>query len=908
MITVKTDRGLVGAYMRRSIQHFHSRGQELVGFMTGYRAGWQIVFFCTALGVSACALIWLFTIRSLDNYELAHVSRGEAEAQAAAATGARTIAAVIDTIDDTIVGVQSSLLPSVRNSGQPPAIHVFPTPGVIGIQVSNSTGALQLSNSSARQSSLAALSQPELENLLHSEALSIWPSPGNHIARLNFARSYSATAGVGRGLVSLSVTPEFFSNIGINTAGGRAMWLAIIDRSGRTLIASPTLSAKTTERGNFASLKQAQLWDKTNFTDGRSRFVETSPVDGYPLSVLIGVDFSVESEDYNAFRTRTIWVTAAGCVVAVAISLLLIGFLLTLAWRKQEVTATQETYRMATEGSNEGFFIVEVLVRSNGTIEDFTVVDCNRTGAAFCNKDQSALVGQRFSNLYGARNFDRIDKILSKAYLNSSFEGEVKFYGPGPLVRWMFIRAVRSDSRLAVTLRDISESKAHLDELQYKSTHDSLTGLPNRLWLLNYLPSTLELADESSRTVALLFIDLDGFKTANDTMGHAAGDELLQHVAHRLKDAVRPHDHVIRIGGDEFVVVLQSNINDDGAAAIADRIITGFRTAFTLSKGSHKLGASIGIAIFPRDGDDAATLLQNADVAMYSVKTSDQKGTYRFFEPKLYDDLRSKAALDIALKNALQNDQFEIHYQPQLTIQDARPCGMEALVRWNHPTRGLLGPTVFISLAEENGTIIELGMLVLRKVCVQLQIWRAAGTPVESVSINVSPRQFQQADFARRFCDIVTESGAPFHLIEIELTESAMMAKGNHIRDSINLLRAHGIKLIIDDFGTGYSSLAQLQEYSFDVLKVDKAFTDRLASTAEAKILFGAIVAMAHGLGMSVVAEGVEEAAQLEILTELRCDEIQGFLISRPLAPSSSQTEMFDNAIENFASAVRAAG
>lgn len=890
--------------MRKSIEHFHKRGQQLLDFTTEHRAGRQIVFFCTMLGVAACALIWLFTIHSLDSYELAHVNRGKTEARAAAATGARTVAAVIDTIDDTIVGVRSSLV-SGYERGQAPVIHVFPIPGIVGVQISRSTGTLQFSNSSRRQSSLAALTQAEVEHLLHSEQLSIWSSAGQHINRLNFARAFGAVPGASDGLVSLSVTPEFFSNIGINTAGGRAMWLAVIDSAGRTLIASPILAPRTLERGNFASLTQAQLWDKSNFNDGRSRFVETAQIDGYPLSVLIGVDFSVESQDYSAFRNRTIWVTAAGSIAAVAVSILFIGFLLTLAWRKQEVTTTQETYRMATEGSNEGFFIVEVIERSNGSAEDFVIVDCNRTGAAFCNRDQSALVGQRFSNIYGARNFHRIDNVLSKAYIESSFEGETEFYGPGPLVRWMFVRAVRSGNRLAVTLRDISESKAHLDELQYKSTHDSLTGLPNRLWLLNYLPSTLELAHDSARTVALLFIDLDGFKIANDTMGHAAGDELLQHVAHRLKEAVRPHDHVIRIGGDEFVVVLQNNIDDDGAAVIANRIITSFRTAFTLSKGSHKLGSSIGIAIFPRDGADAPTLLQNADAAMYSVKTSDRKGTYRFFEAQLYDDLRSKAALDIALKNAVRNDQFEVVYQPRLTTLDATPCGMEALIRWNHPTRGHLSPAVFISLAEENGTIVELGMLVLRKVCAQLHAWSVAGMPVLPVSINVSPRQFQQADFAQRFCEIIVQCTAPFNLIEIELTESAMMAQGGHIRESIDHLRAHGIKLIIDDFGTGYSSLAQLQEYSFDVLKVDKAFTDRLGLTTEAKVLFSAIVAMAHGLGMTVVAEGVENAAQLQLLKELKCDEIQGFLISHPLAATATQSTMFQSAIEKFVAVER---
>ncbi|MET0857827.1 MAG: EAL domain-containing protein, partial [Telluria sp.] len=457
--------------------------------------------------------------------------------------------------------------------------------------------------------------------------------------------------------------------------------------------------------------------------------------------------------------------------------------------------------------------------------------------------------------------------------------------------RWMQLKAVRSDQKLAITLRDISESKAHVAALEHRGNHDALTGLPNRHWLQWYLPQAIGRAREHKQTLALLFIDLDGFKAANDTMGHAAGDELLRHAAHRLKEAVRPHDNVIRLGGDEFVVILENNLRVEDAAIVAERVIAAFKPKFKLIGGTAVLGTSIGISSFPKDGGDAASLLQNADVAMYSVKTSG-KGSFRFFDPQFYEALRQELEFEQELRRAIENDEFIIHYQPRMDLASSRTTSMEALVRWMHPTRGLLEPMQFIGLAEKTGMIVRLGELVLGKVCGQLAQWAAREETVVPVSVNISSRQFNETDIARVFSGAMARHNIAANLLEIELTESSMMGGSSHVLESLSKIRGMGIKLLVDDFGTGYSSLAQLQMLDFDILKVDKAFTSRIEQTEQGKILFTAIITMAHALGMRVVAEGVETGNQLSILRALHCDEVQGYFISLPQAASEAQSRL----------------
>jgi diguanylate cyclase (GGDEF)-like protein/PAS domain S-box-containing protein len=550
----------------------------------------------------------------------------------------------------------------------------------------------------------------------------------------------------------------------------------------------------------------------------------------------------------------------------------------------------QITYRMATEGGNEGFYIFRPVCGGDGNLFDFEIIDSNQRGAELLGRRREDLIGKNISGLYSQRaDFERAMEILQHAAEKRFFEDDVEVPRGSPLkVHWVHCKIVRSHDDLAVTLRDISDAKAHVDELERRGNEDVLTGLPNRYWVQSYLPKAIEHAVATHEKLAVLFMDLDGFKAVNDALGHPAGDELLRNAARRLKLAVRPQDKVVRFGGDEFVFILENITGKRDAQHVAERVLNAFRKRFTLSRGVQSVGTSIGISLFPSDGRDADTLLQNADIAMYSVKTSG-KQNYRFFDPEFYGALRARLERESELRHAVEQDQFIVYYQPRVDISNGVTCSMEALVRWLHPTKGLVEPLEFIPLAEDTGLIFRLGELVIDKVCAQLTYWARNGKELLPVSINVSPRQFNEANIAGTLAASVARHHVDPRLIEIELTESSMMGSSASVSSALSAIRGMGIKLLVDDFGTGYSSLSQLQRLDFDVLKVDRAFTMETDRTERGRVFFRAIITMAHALGMRVVAEGVENEKQIKILKSLCCDEIQGFYISRPLPPSQLQ-------------------
>ena len=527
------------------------------------------------------------------------------------------------------------------------------------------------------------------------------------VQALQFSRAIRAADGRFDGVVLIQVaanelTLNFFMHrfaprglVGLVSNDG-SLLIAAAETNGARLRAMPGLAP------GGGSLLAVARW----FSDQRSRYLGWHAAGRYPIVAFIALDEEMAMAQFDAARATAI---RHGRIVTIAIfgvAAIVMGFLLRLTWRKRESQRTGETYRMATEGSSDGFFILAILLNGAGSVDDFEVIDCNEHGAALCHQRRETLIGRRFSGLYRDDTFSRVMEVLRIAVDSGAWDGELEFQPEGSTdSRWMQLKAVRSDSKLAITLRDISESKAHVAALEHRGNHDALTGLPNRHWLQWYLPQAIERARESHQTLALLFIDLDGFKAANDTMGHAAGDELLRHAAHRLKEAVRPHDNVIRLGGDEFVVILENNLRVEDAAIVATRVIQAFGPKFKLIGGTAVLGTSIGISSFPSDGEDAASLLQNADVAMYSVKTSG-KGSFRFFDPEFYEALRRELDYEQELRRAIETDQFVIHYQPRMDLASSRTTSMEALVRWMHPQHGLIPPNEFIALAEENGAIV----------------------------------------------------------------------------------------------------------------------------------------------------------------------------------------------------------
>ena len=420
-------------------------------------------------------------------------------------------------------------------------------------------------------------------------------------------------------------------------------------------------------------------------------------------------------------------------------------------------------------------------------------------------------------------------------------------------------------------------------ELQHRAHYDKLTQLPNRLLGIEELERAVAAAVRQKRPLPVMFIDLDGFSAVNDSLGHAMGDQLLVQSAERLRRAVRKSDIIMRLGGDEFAVVLPETQSAQDAATAARHVIDALSAPFELTGGSAFVSASVGIAIHPSDGASAEELLRHADLAMYKAKRAG-RGQIAFFEPAMNVEVQRRIELDRDLRQALEQQQFELHYQPQLDLRSGRIIGGEALIRWHHPQRGMVPPLQFIGFAESNGMIERIGRWALHEACRQFVAWRAEGLPIEHVSVNVSPRQFRNPEFAQIVAEALQESGMPAQALRLELTESAVI--DDHGAAEVNLagLVALGTPLELDDFGTGYSSLAYLQRLPVAAVKLDRAFIGSIGESASARAVVRAAIDMSHALGKSIVAEGVENAAQLALLADMGCDTMQGYHLSRPVA------------------------
>lgn len=432
---------------------------------------------------------------------------------------------------------------------------------------------------------------------------------------------------------------------------------------------------------------------------------------------------------------------------------------------------------------------------------------------------------------------------------------------------------------------DISQEKRNEEQLRHNATHDLLTGLPNRLLMLEHLQHAMNAAQRSNELIGILFIDLDHFKIVNDSLGHMAGDTLLREVSSRLSACSRVGDTLARLGGDEFVVLLPDINSPLDAAVVATKMIDSLRSPIML--GDHELttGCSIGISIYPLDGKDGDTLIKNADTAMYNAKEGGRNG-FRFYVPDMNLRVVKRLALESDLRRALSQGEFELHYQPQAEIDSGRIIGVEALLRWRHPQRGMVSPVDFIPIAEETGLIVPIGEWVLLTACRQLNDWKAEGLPELSMAVNVSVRQFQHEAILFAAKKALAETGVNPERIELEITESVMLAHVDTNTELLHRLHELGMRLALDDFGTGFSSLGYLRRLPFHELKIDRTFVSDIGLDADDTAIAVSIIGLAHNLGMSVIAEGVETAEQRTFLRKHKCDFEQGYLLSRPLPPA----------------------
>ncbi len=528
------------------------------------------------------------------------------------------------------------------------------------------------------------------------------------------------------------------------------------------------------------------------------------------------------------------------------------------------------------------------------TDETFQILSINPAAIGMTGRGAHELIGISIFDLPTKEESWKVQQLRANLTLHGAWRGEIELGQDDKTTFPASLRVSRSDDgdnglpkHYIWIFADITERKEAEARMQHIAQHDSLTGLPNRLSLLMRLGQLLPEARRHDWKIGIMFIDLDRFKIINDTLGHSVGDEMLREVASRLSGVVRETDFVARLGGDEFVVILPSITNPADAALVASKIINSLNSPIEANGHELHTSPSIGICLFPDDGPDGDTILKNADTAMYHAK-SVGRNNYQFFSADMNQVASERLDIERKLRHAISRNELALVYQPQFKSDSSRPIGVEALLRWHHPTDGMISPDRFIPVAEETGMIVEIGEWVLHTACREMKHWIDNGLQPMRVAVNVSARQLRRRDFCETVAGALAESGLPAELLELEITESSVMENPKEAIHILERIGRMGISLAIDDFGTGYSSLAYLKLFPIDHLKIDRSFVRDIEHDLNDRAIAFGTIALAHSLGLNVIAEGVETAEQLELLRANGCDEVQGFLFSKPLTGAAA--------------------
>ena len=557
---------------------------------------------------------------------------------------------------------------------------------------------------------------------------------------------------------------------------------------------------------------------------------------------------------------------------------------------KEEITArkqAEEQLRLAAkvfDTTSEAIMVTD----ANNVIKAINPGFTRITG--FTQEDVIGKTPQLLSS--GHHNAEFYAQMWTSLKDTGSWEGEIwnRRKSGENYPEWLSIATIRNDRNEVVeyvaVFSDITQRKKDEEKIRWQANYDPLTELPNRTLFFDRLSRALASAKRENWTCALLFIDLDRFKVVNDTLGHAMGDKLLRMVAMRLLNCVRDVDSVARHSGDEFTVILQHIGTANRAASIAEKILASLSESFDLDGREIFIGASIGITLYPLDGEDTTALMRNADLAMYQAKIAG-RNMYRFFTSEINEQMLGRMRLEHDMRLAIERGQFILHYQPIVSLESGEIVAAEALVRWEHPEQGLLGPDRFISMAEETGLIGELGKWILREACTQARHWQVAGLPPLRMSVNLSNRQLHKGFNVAELEGLLSEIGLEPQWLSLEITESLIMDDTSDVISLLHGIRQMGVGISIDDFGTGFSSLSYLKRLPITTLKIDKSFIDDIHRDPDDASLTEAIIGLARSFGLKVIAEGVETREQLAVLQSLQCDMVQGFFYSRPLSPDA---------------------
>ncbi len=528
--------------------------------------------------------------------------------------------------------------------------------------------------------------------------------------------------------------------------------------------------------------------------------------------------------------------------------------------------------------------------------KDGCYLGCNQAFALFVGRPVEQIIGHSDQQLFGQALGNSIranDSKVMQADAPCNDEEWVSYPdGHRVLLSTLRTRFVDQDGRLFGVLgisRDITEQKRieealkeQQQSLQHLAHHDPLTGLPNRLLLIDRLTKSIQKADRTGKGLAVMFVDLDHFKRINDSLGHTTGDQLLRAVSKRLSSCVREEDTIARLGGDEFTILLEDIDSSADASMIATKLLERFRPSFELPHHELSISTSIGISLFPSDATDSETLLRNADAAMYQAK-SEGRNAYRFYSSDMTELAMARVAMESSLYRALNESQFVLHYQPQVDMRSGELLGCEALVRWNHPDQGLLMPGRFIPIAEETGQIGEIGLWVLGEACRQVRVWHDSGVPEMRIAVNLSGRQLLSSNLVDKVGQVLERTGCRGEWLELEITEGFLIQQPDQSRAALQALRNMGVQIAVDDFGTGYSSLSYLKQFPISKLKIDYSFVRDIPFDTNDQAISAAIIALGQSLNLRIVAEGVETLEQANFLIAHGCHEAQGFLYSKPL-------------------------
>lgn len=610
--------------------------------------------------------------------------------------------------------------------------------------------------------------------------------------------------------------------------------------------------------------------------------------------------FSIDRTQYAAVQ-RSIWAALLGMVIGLAVFVTMrIIPLRALNNMMVSLHKEEDNLRILVENALDAIISTNIY----GEIESF-----NPSATKVFGYLAEEVINRPIAELYISLEVTHPDKLSGGSSVSNYIETMARRKN-GELfpVEFSCSRVLQGKSyKYVVILRDISERKKAQENLSVLANYDSLTGLPNRNMFRERLVEAMARAERSEQLLVLMFLDLDRFKPINDTMGHAVGDELLQAVADRLKTTLRKADSIARylqtdkknqndndndgttvsrLGGDEFTIILEGVTHINGATTAAQKILDSFLLPFNLSNGAVYISASIGVTIFPFDDEDIDLLIKNADTAMYRSKEAGSN-CFHFYREDMNKDARERLQLEFHLRQAMTRNEFSLHYQPKMEFSSGKVVGVEALIRWNNPELGSVSPIRFIPILEDNGMILEVGNWVLRTACQQLRTWQDEGMKPLSMAVNLSARQFMQDDIIQQIESALRAANVPESQLEVEITESMLMEHSVTIIAVLEQLKQRGVGIAIDDFGTGYSSLAYLKRFPLTTLKIDRSFVQDIAINEYDAAIAGAVIALAHGLHLSVVAEGVETEAQLRYLDSCGCHLMQGYFLSRPLPPEA---------------------